>query len=385
MNQPNILIIVLDGLRSDRVPLCPELCKILLKGYFFDTMITAAPYTLASLHSVSTGLYPYKHGVNAYFNMFKFKGDMCKPLAAYLKEQGYCTFANVVNESLLPKQGFEQITVHDEHRVDLLKLHKECITNLCEKKFFMVLQYTYLHTQNVINVGKKYTDFSPEFFDDYPKNVARYNSYLPSVDAYCSGMYEHLASLDILKNTVLIILSDHGSSNGERKGEKMYGSFTYDYTVRVFCSFLWPTANATNNTKSRRISVQTRTIDIMPTILDYLKIPPDESYLPPQGTSLLPVIDGEEKKDRTAFAETGGLYGLWPSPKEHNVFCIREPPWKIIFNATPGTWELYNLENDPLEKNNVIGENKEHADILKKKMAVKLQACGIPQSSAELT
>ena len=70
-------------------------------------------------------------------------------------------------------------------------------------------------------------------------------------------------------------------------------------------------------------------------------------------------MEGKEKEDRIAFSETGGLNGPWPSHKEHNVFCTRIREWKLIYNKTPNTWEMYNLENDPEEKNNIFDKKNE--------------------------
>lgn len=352
-------MVLLDGLRADRINLCPYLYNILKQGIFFPNMITAAPYTSASLHSIFSGLYPSKHGVNSYFNMFKFKKEICKTLPQYLHEGGFYTMANLPVDSIIPHQGFDKITLHDKRKEDLTQTHKDIVTELSKKRFFLFIRYEGIHAQIIKNVGKKYTDFDEEYFKNYKINKKNYNSYLIKMDEYLKEMMAHLDRLGLLKNTVLIILSDHGMSNGEKIGEKMYGCFTYDYTIKVFCSFLIP------GRKSKEVALQTRTIDIMPTVLDLLDIKADDSYEHLQGSSLLPMVEGKEKKERIAFSETGGLNGPWPSHHEHNVFCIRLKKWKLICNKTPNTWELYNLEKDPEEKNNVVDKYNELVSTLK--------------------
>lgn len=356
----NIIMVVLDGLRNDRVHLCPHLLDILKKGYFFSNMITAAPYTLASFHSILSGLYPSKHGVNSYFNMFKFKKDSCKTLAQYLHDVGCYTLTDIFEDRLIPSQGYDTISLHDEYKDDLIKHHKSIINKVTKKNFFLFLQYSKIHAESVKNVAKKYTDLDKEYFNNYELNKKDYNSRLEKLDLYVKEIYEHIKNLGLLSNTMVVFLSDHGTSNGEKIGERMYGSFTYDYTIRVFCSFILP------NTKGKEINFQTRTIDIMPTVLDILKIDDDESYEHLQGKSLMPFIEGKEKEDRTAFSETGGLNGPWPSHHEHNVFCVRAKKWKLIYNKTPNSWEMYDLEKDPEEKNNVFDKNKELALELQK-------------------
>ena len=59
------------------------------------------------------------------------------------------------------------------------------------------------------------------------------------------------------------------------------------------------------------------------------------------------------------FVETGGLYGPWPSPTKHNVFCVRSNNKKLIYNDVPETWEFYDLKNDPDELDNIYSENSE--------------------------
>ena len=359
MSKFNVIFIVLDGLRNDRVHLCPNLMKIFKKSYFFSNMITAAPYTLASFNSIITGLYPSKHGVDSYFNMFKFKKDVCKTLTQYVYDNGFYTEANLVSEAILPHEAFDTIRAHDEYNDDLIKLHKGIISKLANKQFFLFLHYGNLHTQGIINVAKKYTDFDKQFFDNYEFNKKKYDSWLKDLDLYVKEIYEHIMHLGLLDNSLVVFLSDHGASNGEKIGERMYGSFTYDYTIKVVCSFILP------NKKKGEIKFQTRTVDILPTILDILKIDADRSYEHIQGKSLISFIEGKENGDRIAFSETGGLNGPWPSHYEHNVFCVRTKKWKLIYNKTPNSWEMYNLEGDPEEKNNVFDKNKNKESTLK--------------------
>ena len=60
------------------------------------------------------------------------------------------------------------------------------------------------------------------------------------------------------------------------------------------------------------------------------------------------MIDSSENRD--VFIETGGLYGPWPSPKKHNVFCIKSNNKKLIYNDIPESWEFYDLLNDSSEQ-----------------------------------
>ena len=73
-------------------------------------------------------------------------------------------------------------------------------------------------------------------------------------------------------------------------------------------------------------------------------------------------------EEREVFVETGGLYGPWPSPKKHNVFCIRKNKKKLIYNQTPKTWEFYDLESDPKELNNIYAKESELTKFYKERL-----------------
>lgn len=346
----NVILITLDGLRADRVSKCTYLDKLSREGLFFSNMITSAPYTTGSLHSIFSGLYPSKNGVNAYYSMLKFKKDRCKTLTQYLKEKAYYSVADLLNDSLQPTDGFDKFTIHGGNVPNLADKHKEIITSVSKHKpFFLFLHFSHIHDQAVKFIAKKYDDFAEEYFSDYDKNQHNYDSWLEFCNDYIKTVFEHIKVLGLIENTIVIIHADHGMSNGEKRGEKMYGSFLYDYTVKSWSIMFVPTI------VPKRIDIQCRMIDIMPTVLEINGIAVDTSYESPQGKSLMPVVRGDETEDRVAFCETGGLGGPWPSPKIHNVFGLRYNKKKIVYNKQPNTWEFYDLESDPNEVHNLAG------------------------------
>ena len=97
----------------------------------------------------------------------------------------------------------------------------------------------------------------------------------------------------------------------------------------------------------------------MPTVLDILKIELDNNYEKLDGESLLPIFHGKNLTEKLAFSETGNpLYGKRP-PEKPNTFSVRTSKWKLIFNEHNDTKELYDLELDPLEENNIAGTGSE--------------------------
>jgi len=385
MKKYNVVLILLDGARIDRLQQSEEYLRLMKKGTFFSQMITAAPYTFASVNSVFTGMYGSKNGVDGYNNILKLK-PTCKTLTQYLKKNGYTTCCDILSKATVNPRGFDKVTIHDEFEDDVLKTHKDIISeNVATSDgnpFFIFFQHSFIHTEIVKNVFNIYDDFDKEYFDNKPLNSENYNNYFEESKRYAKAIYNHLNGLGILEDTLLIFFSDHGIGVGEKIGERAYGVFTYDYTVKTFAAFI-----NEDIFPKEEISELTETIDIMPTILEVLNISPDSSFLKMQGKSLMSLIGGEVKAKKrlfsqkrsgfktVAFSETGGLYGPWPSPGGPNVKCVRTKEWKLIYNLTPDTWELYNLKRDPQEETNVVKDFPKIVKKLKKELERIVDGC----------
>lgn len=377
----NIIMINLDGLRQDKVSLSPNLKKIIEKSIYFSKMITVSPYTLAAHHAIISGMYACQNGVDAYYHMFRFKKDKIHTISELLQRKGYYTCCDVASESLMPSKGFDEKNIYDEKNVNFQLRHKELVTRLSKKsKFFLFLQYSDPHKHLVEEVMQKYDQKSndDEYYSNVEENDKRYNSYMPECDEYVDTIMHTLEELSIDKKTIVIFLSDHGTSVGERRGERFYGVYVYDYTINVFCILYIP------DISSKTIDIQCRTIDLFPTITEIAEISLEKNVIEISGDSLWPLIEGSETKDREVFVETGGLYGYWPSPKKHNVFCIRNNKKKLIYNDTPNTWEFYDLENDPNELNNIYNENSTEIKEFKNRLIFYFQQFSIDTKLSEI-
>jgi len=117
-NRPNILLIVLDACRKDKLscygykkdtsPFLTEFCK---KSIIFENAFANAPWTLPSVTSIFTGLYPFEHRVLTEKNYLK-KDKVT--IAKILKEKGYNTTLITHNDCFVNKiygtaNGFNDI------------------------------------------------------------------------------------------------------------------------------------------------------------------------------------------------------------------------------------------------------------------------------------
>jgi len=367
MNKKNLIIIMIDGGRYDRAINSSLFKKLEANSIFFSNSITYGPHTIAAMHAVFSGSYGTRTGTNSYWSTFKFKKDEFKTLTEYFKNMNFVTHADVINKLVIPKQGFDNFIIHDEINDDLTSRHIELLEKMNRnflggKNYFLYLHYSKIHTGIMNEVLKIYNNFSEEYFSNKKKNEARYDELFCNAEMYLDKILEKIYSLEIDKNSIILIMSDHGISIGEKIGERAYGAFCYDYTLKTFTYFLIPGFMAKN------ITQQVRTIDFLPTILELFEIPIDEDFKKIDGRSLVPIINGEKIDEDFAFSETGNPQNDSAPPKEPNVKSIRTSKWKLIFNEYNDTKELYNLSVDPDENNNLIGKNENMEQVLWEKL-----------------
>jgi len=326
---------------------------------FFSQAITYAPYTNSAVYALISGTYGNRNGCNSYWHSYQFKNKQFKTLTEYLHEDNFYTCADIHSDLIMPKYGFDEYLVFDESKVNLVERHKKLLENMKEKnRFFLYLHYSKIHTNIMNSVLKPYNNFSEEYFKNKKKNSDKYDLFFKESENYLEQIIKYIKELDLVKNTIIVVFSDHGISVGEKIGERAYGAFCYDYTLRTFAYFLYP------NVFPMEINQQVRTIDFMPTILDYLKIKPDSNYELMDGQSLFPLVNGDNIKEIPAFSESGNPLQSKEPPEEPNISSIRTSKWKLIFNEYNNTKELYNLKNDSEEKINLAGNNLEIENVL---------------------
>lgn len=359
----NFVLVLLDGLRSDwahRLDAFPRLAR---RSLYCPGMITHAPYTIASMHTMLTGVEGTVTGVNGYYNSHKYRNWACRTLGEYLGTAGWHCRMDTFHDLIAPETGFHEVAYYEEEDTDISVRHPDLLSELSARPqpFFLYLHTGDIHLRLKKEVFKPFGDFDPRFFEYREKNERRYADILPHVTRYLDHLFKRAEDLGILENTVFILQSDHGVSLGERPGEKSYGVYLYDYTVKVFNAFVTPFPTL----QGRRIEGMTSTMDILPTVLEMAGIAPEPGLH--RGISLLSQVGGTPE-DRALYIETGGVRGPNPSPHYPNIKGIRTRDWKFIFNATTWDFELYNLTKDPLETVNVCGDFPEVRSLLMDKV-----------------
>ena len=163
-----------------------------------------------------------------------------------------------------------------------------------------------------------------------------YDGEIAYADSALGNFISYLQKEGWYQRALVIVVGDHGEGLGEHN-EETHGIFLYDSTTHVPLILKLPGKLNENLT----IEAQVRTTDILPTVLDVLRLP---AAAPLDGSSLTPYFDGAETSGRTVFGETNYPLSFGWAP----LRSVRDKGFKFIEAPRP---ELYDLHSDTKELN----------------------------------
>jgi len=178
-------------------------------------------------------------------------------------------------------------------------------------------------------------------FDEFYK---RYCETLVSLDESIGDLLSYLETNGLLDNTLVVYMGDNGFSFGEHG--LIDKRQAYEESMRVPMLAMGGVIDASQKVVSDNV----QNIDIGPTFLDLAGV---EKPADMDGTSFLQQLQGQE----VAWRDTIYYEYFWerPFPQTPTVHAIRTEQYKYI--RYHGIWdinELYDIENDPYEMNNLI-------------------------------
>lgn len=212
------------------------------------------------------------------------------------------------------------------------------------------------------------TRFRSSFYRNLPDNwaswqeiVGLYYDFTAMVDDQIGRILDRLDELGLSKNTIVVFESDHGDMTGTHGGLFDKG-FIYEEAHRIPMIIAWPEQFKGDRTSDAFVY----NMDIFPTLLDILG-QPDESL---DGISLLPILQGKRfAKDRDAiYLEFHGLRCLYSQRA-----LVTKDGYKYIFNPSDFD-EVYDLNTDPGELNNLIDSANHAAKINELRERIKIAA-----------
>ena len=399
--RPNVLLVSIDTLRADHVGAygyerntTPHLDALAASGILFTDCTAQAPYTLPSHVSMFSGQLASVHGVQE--AGFAISAARTPMLAEMLNRRGYVTQAFTGGGYVSPVFGFargfdgycnidsfrhgssKHLQTMIEAQPDMVSRElfeeygpariEEWITDHRNDPFFL-----FLHTYAVHDFDPPpgYIERFPEeiqselddFFDyfnyayilehgisdeDLAYIVRHYDAAVLYVDEVIGSVLAHLEKLGLREDTIVVVTSDHGKELTER-GIIGHGVTLYEELTRV------PLIVSVPGRAPAVVTTPVMSIDLAPTILAALGLPPDERM---QGIDLLhgpppPRAIWSEVSDTLAHKFAVRDQASWK--------LIHGPPDREVLFKNEVPFELFHLDDDPGERTNLYAPDDERS------------------------
>jgi arylsulfatase A-like enzyme len=266
------------------------------------------------------------------------------------------------------------------------RLTAECVkfleTRNAEQPFLLYLSFYNVHTPITpykkridhfrAKAKKQFPDATPQKAEHEGRSRLRqdhpeYASMIAAVDDSVGAVLKKLDELKLDDNTVVFFFSDNGglctlknigpTSNLPLRSGK---GWLYEGGVREPAIIRAP-----GITKPKSVcDTPIVSMDFVPTILELAGLPllPDRHA---DGTSLLPLLKGEELPERTFYWHYPHYHGSTWKPGA----SLRDGDWKLIEFYHDGKAELYHLKDDPGEQNDLSQAQTKKTQELRNKLA----------------
>lgn len=315
------------------------------------------------------------------------KGIHCEKTAVPKERQGGYKYWRAADILEFTSHGYDGYVFDEEgNRIDFEGYRVNCINDFAleyinnhqgDKPFFMFVSQLEPHHQNDRGTFEGPKD-KVDLFRDYPlppdltflegnyeKEYPDYVSAISSLDENVGRLVDCLKEKGIYDNTVIVYTSDHGCHFKTRNAE--YKRSCHDSSIRTPLAF----GGGAIEKEGRRDCLASL-IDLPPTLLTLAGIPVPESY---SGIAL-PLNKAEAEERDCVFVQIS---------ESQIGRAVRTKDWKYSARAI-GSGQLghsathyfddylYDLKNDPCEKNNLVGDKryshklKEMRDLLSREM-----------------
>jgi len=182
-----------------------------------------------------------------------------------------------------------------------------------------------------------------------------YCAHVREIDDGVREFFGILEKCNVLKDSLIIITSDHGDEFGEHGGLSHDGKM-YSELVNVPLIIYEPSRE-----KAEVYDTLVSLLDIPPTIVYLFGLNQVDVF---EGCSLLPL---EDYPTKGVFGEAVDKHGSTEKGEEKEVHYYCEGDLKIIYRERDDSWELYDLNADPKEINNIV-ETSSAAEEMKEKV-----------------
>lgn len=428
--KPNVILLTVDTLRADmvgchgRTSLTPNLDSLAASGVRFDQAITGGSWTQAAFPVILTSTYASMYGGclgplaptrpspvdSLATHGYTTAGFSTSPLLSrnYRYDRGFRDFFDLSPEETDPalrsmRGGQRLLRKPLTHYVSSLlgtdtrpaRLYisaDELTGHVCNwlgnarQPFFLWAHYMDIHwpyhlqeqlqhPQDIAQVWRELghlnrVNWQGETItaEQRERYVWLYEQAIAYTDQQLGRLIAHLEALDLFDNTVVIVVSDHGEEFLERGRWGHFESNLYDEILKVPFIIRLP-----DRSDALVVSQQIRTLDIMPTILDLCSCPFPQGM---EGASLAPLWG----KGDGAYDAAESLSEMWR--QDRHIIAVRTEDYKYIWNSrSPETPQLFDLQTDPGERQNIVAEQAEVARYFQSRVDAHLRRASEGQST----
>lgn len=368
MTKKNVLLLVIDSLRSDAVSsahiMTPNIDSLGRTGARFEQCVCTCTTTTPSFTSMLTGCYPPKHGVRG-LQGYRLSPEL-RTMAEAFAAEGYHTHAEVTGP-LLPEtgvlRGFEDHRHRPAYKVPFFGWRDEVIERMSSyvSPWFMLL-----HIWEVHRPYRSPPDFAKR------KDRAGYEAAVTATDEWLAPVFE------AARDAVVIVTGDHGEEYPRsalglqlvrvaRKTRRVFrthkwnraldeklasvdighGFALYEHLIRV------PLIISGPGVERRTVVDQVRHVDLFPTLAELCGLEMPEGI---DGRSLRPLMEGVSLTEEPAYMEAVGV-----KLGGGRVVGARVPDWKLVrpTSGRPSLFKLNGGTSAPDEKRNVYRAHPE--------------------------
>jgi arylsulfatase A-like enzyme len=323
----------------------PNLTALTREAILFENAYTTYPETIRSFFAVQNSLYP---ALDTQAEMYE--RAPAPALASVLADAGYRTglfhsgrFMYLGMESVIRNRGYQ--TLEDAGEIGG---ERESSFGIDEPSAVRrILQWIdagprdrpFFVSYLPIAGHHPYATPEPGPFPEQDE-IGRYRNALHYSDEALGLLIEGLRKRGQYDKTLFVIFGDHGEAFGQHRGNYGHTLFVYEENVRVPYVVAAPGLFR----ETVRVTRVASLIDSAPTVFDLLGLPIPASY---QGRSLLE-------------PETG--MALFCTDYSLGLLGLRDGQWKLIYETESGQSWLYDLQEDPEERQDLAGEFPERVE-----------------------